>query len=127
MNTKTLSQATKSNRTHAGKYKNYSLALQHTILIFSDFGSNLFFKFPIFLSDYFVSSILVSNFFSDFFLSDYLSVLFECPIFCPIFFVGFFVRSSWMCDFFVRYFCPIFLSDFFPIYLNVWYLLSDLF
>ena len=91
---KTLSQATKSNRRHAGKYKNYSLALQHTISIFSDFVSNLFFKFPIFLSDYFVLSILMSNFFLRFFLPDYLSVLFECPIFCPIFFVGFFVRSS---------------------------------
>ena len=127
MNMKTLSQATKSNRRHAGKYENYALALQHTISIFSDFVSNLFFKFPIFLSDYFVRSILMSNFFSDFF----------CPITCPFylnvrFFVQFFL-SDFLSDvvewaiFFVRYFCPIFLSDFFPIYLNVWYLLSDLF
>ena len=104
MNMKTLSQATKSNRRHAGKYKNYSLALQHTISIFSDFVSNLFFKFPIFLSDYFVRSILMSNFFSDFF----------CPITCPFylnvrFFVQFFL-SDFLSDLVE---CAIFLSDIF--------------
>ena len=36
MNIKT-SQATKSNRRDAGKYKNYSLALQNTIAVESDY------------------------------------------------------------------------------------------
>ena len=106
MNMKTLSQATKSNRRHAGKYENYALALQHTISIFSDFVSNLFFKFPIFLSDYFVRSILMSNFFSDFF----------CPITCPFylnvrFFVQFFCRIFCPIQLNERFFCPIFLPD----------------
>ena len=104
MNMKTLSQATKSNRRHAGKYENYVLALQHTISIFSDFVSNLFFKFPIFLSDYFVRSILMSNFFSDFF----------CPITCPFYLI-------------VRFFVQFFLSDFLSDVVEWAIFLSDIF
>ena len=113
MNMKTLSQATKSNRRHAGKYKNYSLALQHTISIFFRFCVQSFFQISHFFVRLFCPFYFNVQFFLRFFLSDYLSVLFECPIFCPIFFVGFFVRSSWMCDFFVQYFCPIFYQIFF--------------
>ena len=104
MNMKTLSQATKSNRRHAGKYENYVLALQHTISIFSDFVSNLFFKFPIFLSDYFVRSILMSNFFSEFF----------CPITCPFYLI-------------VRFFVQFFLSDFLSDVVEWAIFLSDIF
>ena len=121
MNTETLSQATKSNRRDAGKNKNYSLALQHTISFFSDVLSNFFFKkFP-------------------FFCPIILSVLFECPIFCPIFFVRlfcpfylnvrYFVRSIWMCDFFCSIFLVWFFSDLFkcPIFLVRSILISDFF
>ena len=121
MNTKTLSQATKSNRRDAGKNKNYSLALQHTISFFSDVLSNFFFKK------------------SPFFCPIILSVLFECPIFSPIFFVRlfcpfylnvrYFVRSIWMCDFFCSIFLVWFFSDLFkcPIFLVRSILLSDFF
>ena len=121
MNTKTLSQATKSNRRDAGKNKNYSLALQHTISFYSDVLSNFFFKkFP-------------------FFCPIILSVLFECPIFSPIFFVRlfcpfylnvrYFVRSIWMCDFFCSIFLVWFFSDLFkcPIFLVRSILISDFF
>ena len=121
MNTKTLSQATKSNRRDAGKNKNFALALQHTISFFSDVLSNFFFKkFP-------------------FFCPIILSVLFECPIFSPIFFVRlfcpfylnvrYFVRSIWMCDFFCSIFLVWFFSDLFkcPIFLVRSILISDFF
>ena len=113
MNTKTLSQATKSNRRDAGKNKNFALALQHTISFF-------FKKFP-------------------FFCPIILSVLFECPIFSPIFFVRlfcpfylnvrYFVRSIWMCDFFCSIFLVWFFSDLFkcPIFLVRSILISDFF
>ena len=104
MNMKTLSQATKSNRRHAGKYKNYSLALQHTISIFSDFVSNLFFQISHFFVRLFCPFYFNVQFFLRFFLSDYLSVLFECPIFCPIF------LSDFLSDLVE---CAIFLSDIF--------------
>ena len=121
MNTKTLSQATKSNRRDAGKNKNYSLALQHTISFFSDVLSNSFFKK------------------SPFFCPIILSVLFECPIFSPIFFVRllcpfylnvrYFVRSIWMCDFFCSIFLVWFFSDLFkcPTFLVRSILISDFF
>ena len=108
MNIKT-SQATKSNRRDAGKYKNYSLALQNTITV---------------ESDYFVRSIWMSHFLVRFFLFDFLLQLF-CPIylnadfflryFCPLFRPTFCPLNVW---FFVRSICPIF----YPIYVNVRFL-----
>ena len=86
MNIKT-SQATKSNRRDAGKYKNYSLALQNTITV---------------ESDYFVRSIWMSHFLVRFFLFDFL-----LQLFCPIYLNA---------DFFLRYFCLIYLSDFFVLF-----------
>ena len=86
MNIKT-SQATKSNRRDAGKYKNYSLALQNTITV---------------ESDYFVRSIWMSHFLVRFFLFDFF-----LQLFCPIYLNA---------DFFLRYFCLIYLSDFFVLF-----------
>ena len=86
MNIKT-SQATKSNRRDAGKYKNYSLALQNTITV---------------ESDYFVRSIWMSHFLVRFFLFDFL-----LQLFCPIYLNA---------DFFLRYFCLIYLSEFFGLF-----------
>ena len=108
MNIKT-SQATKSNRRDAGKYKNYSLALQNTITVDSD---------------YFVRSIWMSHFFGPiffvrFFAPTFLSNLFECRFFSPIF----------LADLFVRFFCPIFFVRFFVRLFVPWmyHFLSDLF
>ena len=122
MNIKT-SQATKSNRRDAGKYKNYSLALQNTITV---------------ESDYFVRSIWMSHFFGPiffvrFFAPTFLSNLFECRFFfsdifgwsiCPIF-LSYFSCSLFRPTFcplnvpvFVRSICPIF----YPIYVNVRFL-----
>ena len=117
MNIKT-SQATKSNRRDAGKYKNYSLALQNTITV---------------ESDYFVRSIWMSHFLVRFFLFDFLLQLF-CPIYLnadffvwsihPIFLSYFFwsLFRPTFCPlnvpFFVRSICLIF----YPIYVNVRFL-----
>ena len=87
---------------------------------------------------FFVRSIWMSDFFVQCFLSNFLSVLFECLIFSPIFlsnfvryilmsefFFWFFVRYIWMSDLFVRSIVRLF--RFFLIYLNVRYYLSDIF
>ena len=111
MNTKTLSQATKSNRRDDGKNKNYSLALQHTISFFSDVLFNFFFKkFP-------------------FFCPIILSVLFECPIFSPIFFVRLFCPFYLNVRFFLFDFFSLIFSDLFkcPIFLVRSILISDFF
>ena len=89
MNIKT-SQATKSNRRDAGKYKNYSLALQNTIAV---------------ESDYFVRSIWMSHFLVRFFWFDFF-----LQLFCPIYLNA---------DFFLRFFCLIYLSDFFVLFFLV--------
>ena len=87
MNMETLSQATKSNSRDAGKYhyKNYSLALQHTIQFFPMFCPIFFFNFPFFCPIIFSVLFECPIYFSDFFCPIILSVLFECPIFCPIY------------------------------------------
>ena len=116
MNIKT-SQATKSNRRDAGKYKNYSLALQ-ILLQLSPIILSVLFECPIFWSDFFFR----------FFAPTFLSNLFECRLFSPIFLSDLFVRFFFplfrptFCPlnvpFFVRSICPIF----YPIYVNVRFL-----
>ena len=81
----------------------------------------------------------MSDFSVQCFLSNFLSILFECLIFFSDFFVQFFVRYTLMSEFFSDFLsdifeCPIYLSEllfdffrFFLIYLNVRYYLSDIF
>ena len=80
----------------------------------------------------------MSDFSVQCFLSNFLSVLFECLIFSQIFlsnFVRYILMSEFFSDFLSDIFeCPIYLSDllfdffrFFLIYLNVRYYLSDIF
>ena len=73
----------------------------------------------------------MSDFSVQCFLSNFLSVLFECLIFSPIYFNVRICFSDFLSDIFE---CPIYLSDllfdffrFFLIYLNVRYYLSDIF
>ena len=117
MNIKT-SQATKSNRRDAGKYKNYSLALQKKndswVRLFCPFYLNVPFFGPIFFVRFFVQSIWMPIFFSDIFVwsicPNFLAYFF-CPLFRPTF-------CPLNVRFFVRSICPIF----YPIYVNVRFL-----
>ena len=122
MNIKT-SQATKSNRRDAGKYKNYSLALQNTITVESDY----------FVRSIWMSHFLVRFFFVRFFAPTFLSNLFECRFFSPIFLSDLFIRffcPFFFCSLFRPTFCPLNVRffvrsiclTFYPIYVNVRFL-----